>query len=457
MGKPTGTPTAGMTALSPSFLPGDRDVICARGKAAKDHLGNLWFRSLIEEHIQEYSECESKLDKSFLVSKVMKLVRRKSPQGGFVKNFNGRWYEVGDRLSREKIGQTFRDMLHTQYRSSTKAKASMRRQRASTDTPSAASDAQRTVESGTATSSPAQGVDRMKAAGARPSSNNTGESETDPVQEVRKLNGIDNSQTNVMGAQILGLSAPAALGAECNQSLKPPSSTAVATAAAPTSSMGATFQNQDAYMSNVALGILESRFDAPMPMTQQYPPLPSTEPFLGRAEPIMMPPSGHQSLSSCHEINQAPIGMGDMNFLDQRVRQQQYIEGLKRQEQLLLQQQQELQQKQQILQQQHLQQNFWRSQQALSYPTHHSSQQAVGGPKLDMPMQVRRESGFSLGTLSFNETAFASEEEPSGPPLGPETIQEMYHAQLFDSENILGSTSSDSYPKQDTDETHTKR
>jgi hypothetical protein len=80
-------------------------VICARGKAAKDHPGNQWFRSLVEEHIQEYSMCECKLDKSFVVSKVLKRVRQASPHGGFVKRLKGKFWEVGDRLSREKIGQ----------------------------------------------------------------------------------------------------------------------------------------------------------------------------------------------------------------------------------------------------------------------------------------------------------------------------------------------------------------
>lgn len=32
------------------------------------------------------------------------------------------WYEAGDHLAREKVGQCLRDMLHSKYRSSTKAK-----------------------------------------------------------------------------------------------------------------------------------------------------------------------------------------------------------------------------------------------------------------------------------------------------------------------------------------------
>ena len=51
-----------------------------------------------------------------------------TPNGGFVKKFGDRWYEVGDAACREKIGQCIRDQLHTKYKSSTKAKKPRRKQ-----------------------------------------------------------------------------------------------------------------------------------------------------------------------------------------------------------------------------------------------------------------------------------------------------------------------------------------
>ena len=54
-------------------------------------------------------------------------VRRASPQGGFVKKVNGEWFDVGERARREKTGQQIRDLLHTSYKSSTKAKARTRK------------------------------------------------------------------------------------------------------------------------------------------------------------------------------------------------------------------------------------------------------------------------------------------------------------------------------------------
>jgi hypothetical protein len=45
-----------------------------------------------------------------------------------VKKFNGRWFEVGDSVAREKIGQCMRDQLHSKYKSSTKAKQGRRKE-----------------------------------------------------------------------------------------------------------------------------------------------------------------------------------------------------------------------------------------------------------------------------------------------------------------------------------------
>ncbi len=64
------------------------------------------------------------MEKSGIVSVIIRTVRSRSPVGGFVKldSTTGRWQEVGDHLAREKVGQTIRDALHSQYRSSSRAK-----------------------------------------------------------------------------------------------------------------------------------------------------------------------------------------------------------------------------------------------------------------------------------------------------------------------------------------------
>jgi len=119
----------GKRQLSPFFQPGAYDVICARGKTAHAHPGNQGFRELVKIHREAYATATTKYQKSQIVSRVTNVVRQSSPEGGFVKNINGVWYEVGDRAAKEKIGQTMRDLLHKKYTSSTKAKARVRIQK----------------------------------------------------------------------------------------------------------------------------------------------------------------------------------------------------------------------------------------------------------------------------------------------------------------------------------------
>ena len=116
-----------MIPLPSGFSPGPLDVICSRGKEAKTHLGNEKFLSVVESYTKEYSQATSRVRKSILVSRIVDQVRDQSPNGGFVKEEGGRWYEVGDLLAREKVGQSFRNLLHGQYKSSNKSK--MRRRR----------------------------------------------------------------------------------------------------------------------------------------------------------------------------------------------------------------------------------------------------------------------------------------------------------------------------------------
>lgn len=117
-----------MTPLAPGFSPGPFDVICSRGSAAKRHPGNVYFVALIERNCERYTKTTCKLAKSMVVTEMLDTVRRNSPNGGFVKkNDEGIWCETGDHLAREKIGQCFRDRLHTLYSSSSKAKLEKRR------------------------------------------------------------------------------------------------------------------------------------------------------------------------------------------------------------------------------------------------------------------------------------------------------------------------------------------
>lgn len=113
-----------MVPLPQDYVPGPLDVICARGKHAKNHSGNLRFRKKIKEVTPQYARAETKLYKSMVVSSVIAHVRNNTTSNGgfFVKQIDGIWYDVGDNQAREKVGQALRDQLHGHYRSSTKSK-----------------------------------------------------------------------------------------------------------------------------------------------------------------------------------------------------------------------------------------------------------------------------------------------------------------------------------------------
>lgn len=79
--------------LPPGFAPGPLDVICARGKQAKSHPGNIRYQKIIESYMDRYVAATSKLQKMSIISEVVTKIRFASPDGGFVKLKEGGWYE----------------------------------------------------------------------------------------------------------------------------------------------------------------------------------------------------------------------------------------------------------------------------------------------------------------------------------------------------------------------------
>jgi hypothetical protein len=114
------------TQLHVQFQPCDYSVVCGRGKDSYNHVGNRRFRILANLFIQEYSEADIKADKSAVVSKILEVIRQAG--GLFCKYESGAWFEIGDHCAREKVSALLRDLLHTQYRSSAKAKLDRRQE-----------------------------------------------------------------------------------------------------------------------------------------------------------------------------------------------------------------------------------------------------------------------------------------------------------------------------------------
>jgi hypothetical protein len=112
--------------LPQGWKPSNYSVILGRGKCS-DFIGNRRFRVIVKNHLQEYLDAPGKLEKSFVVSKIVKIVKDACPEGAFVKYENGRWFVVGERAAREKVGACFRDALGTIYKSSVPSKIARRK------------------------------------------------------------------------------------------------------------------------------------------------------------------------------------------------------------------------------------------------------------------------------------------------------------------------------------------
>jgi hypothetical protein len=116
-------PKAGSSQLGVDFQPSDHSVICGRGRQ-HNHAGNRRFRALVRVSVERYSQAGSKTTKAAIVSDVLTMIREAG--GHFCRYEKGAWFEVGNRCVRGKVSACFRDILHTQYRSSAKAKTSRR-------------------------------------------------------------------------------------------------------------------------------------------------------------------------------------------------------------------------------------------------------------------------------------------------------------------------------------------
>lgn len=127
-------PSKVKTPLPLDFQPSENTVLCGRSRECFESAGNRRFRVLCNSFMQDYLDAPGKVEKSRIVTKIMRTIRQSCPVGAFVSFEGGRWYEVSQRTAREKVGSYFRDSLHMVYRSSAKAKQA--RKRAETDTSS---------------------------------------------------------------------------------------------------------------------------------------------------------------------------------------------------------------------------------------------------------------------------------------------------------------------------------
>jgi len=113
--------------LPESFQPLPDSVIIGKGKMPAQATGNKRLRELVDVQLQNYANAKFKRDKTFIVTNILHKIQDLCPEGAFVKFDGERWWEVSDRISREKIACMFRDSLSGQYKSSNKNKVAKRR------------------------------------------------------------------------------------------------------------------------------------------------------------------------------------------------------------------------------------------------------------------------------------------------------------------------------------------
>ena len=95
-----------MRQLPEDFVPGPFDVICSRGGSVKKHSGNMRYKHILELNLPAYDKAKNRVDKSQIVSSIIDAIREASPNGGFVREENGRWFIVADTFAREKVRKT---------------------------------------------------------------------------------------------------------------------------------------------------------------------------------------------------------------------------------------------------------------------------------------------------------------------------------------------------------------
>eukprot|EP00980_Cylindrotheca_fusiformis_P022030 scaffold8917_cov111-Cylindrotheca_fusiformis.AAC.3 len=108
--------------LPSSFVPSQWDIICHHGKDPRDHAGNRRFKLFIENYLENYLSAHSRGAKSGVISEIVTFVRAMSIQAGgsgFVRYDSDlqRWYEVGDKVARDKVGHCLREARDSKNRS----------------------------------------------------------------------------------------------------------------------------------------------------------------------------------------------------------------------------------------------------------------------------------------------------------------------------------------------------
>ena len=103
-------------------------VVIGRGRAVKQHPGNVRFQAIIRSHLDSYSNAPTKTQKSKIILMILKEVRS-ADNADFVKLVDGVYRPIEESAARITIAQNIRDDLSESYKSSRQHKQHRRYQR----------------------------------------------------------------------------------------------------------------------------------------------------------------------------------------------------------------------------------------------------------------------------------------------------------------------------------------
>jgi hypothetical protein len=89
------------------LLPSHSDILFGRGTPTQNHRGNANLSLLVEKYLLRYNEGSFK-EKTALAQEIVSNV--KSRGGHFLKQVDGIWEEVDDKVAREKVSHTIRNL-----------------------------------------------------------------------------------------------------------------------------------------------------------------------------------------------------------------------------------------------------------------------------------------------------------------------------------------------------------
>lgn len=107
--EPTILPSEGGKVASSDLT--SNDVLSGRGKRFNNHVGNVQFRKIVNQHKNKYyDKSNKKIEKAFIAARVVATVRCLNPPGRFLKRVKNMdlWEEIGDIEARRKASQAFR-------------------------------------------------------------------------------------------------------------------------------------------------------------------------------------------------------------------------------------------------------------------------------------------------------------------------------------------------------------